>query len=332
MQPLDLTAPLIFEPIFMERIWGGRALESEFGKKLPKHKRVGESWEIVDREEAQSVVSTGPLKGKTLHELWTDYRQEVFGESPKTAREVRAGLAQRALPDRFPLLIKLLDAQDKLSLQVHPPADVAARFGGEPKTEFWYVARADAGAELYVGLRRKTSVEEFKRALDSGTAAEHLHVIRVKSGDGMFLPSGRFHAIGGGNLLVEVQQNSDTTYRVYDWNRKDDSGKPRQLHVEQALASINFDDLQPHLAQPQGESLVRHELFEVQRWNLNAPREITPPGQFAIVGCLTGTLDCAGVQIEPGEFMLVPACMENRVVRSIAVSASILRVTIPTHV
>lgn len=305
----------------MERIWGGRRLESELGKKLPAKKRIGESWEIVDREEAQSVVTSGPLKGKTLHELWNYHRKEIFGEK-----------AVSSSSPRFPLLIKLLDAEEKLSLQVHPPADVAARLGGEPKTEFWYVARAEPGAELYVGLRGKMSVEEFRRALDAGTAADHLHVLKVKAGDGMFLPSGRFHAIGGGNLLVEVQQNSDTTYRVFDWNRLDDSGKPRQLHVEQALESIDFSDVQPGLVNPDGEVLVRHELFEVQRWELTAAREISSGGEFAIICCLTGSINCARVTNGPGEFMLIPAFLEDRLVEPLTSGTSILRITIPAKV
>jgi len=323
MPRLGLTAPLTFHPIFMERIWGGRALESHFGKKLPAGKRIGESWEISDRPEAQSVVRDGPLKGKTLHELWTQHRTEVFGESPKMEHE------PGALPDRFPLLIKLLDAQETLSLQVHPPADAAERLGGEAKTEFWYVANAEPGAKLYVGLRNTISSNDFRRALAAGEAADHLHVIEVKAGDSMFLPSGRFHAVGGGNLLVEVQQNSDTTYRVFDWNRVDDSGKPRQLHVEQAMACIDFDDVTPQLAEPEEERLVRHELFEVQKWDLDETREIVPLGQFAVVMCLTGSAGCAGIKIVPGEFMLVPASLADRAVKSLTNGTSLLRVTIP---
>ena len=320
--PLDLTQPLTFEPIFQERIWGGHRLETDFGKKLPPNKRIGESWELVDRPEAQSVVSTGPFKSKTLHELWTDHRAEIFGEVADGPSRTRVS--------RFPLLIKLLDAEDKLSLQVHPPAAVAARFNGEPKTEFWYVARAEAGAELYVGLRHKVELEEFRRALDAGPAADYLHAIRVKSGDAMFLPSGRFHAIGGGNLLVEVQQNSDTTYRVFDWNRVDDSGQPRQLHVEEALASIDFEDVQPSLVKPDGELLIRHELFEVQKWELDKAQEITPPGRFAIVCCLTGRVICADVEIGPGQFMLIPASLRDPMVKPTTNDTSILRVTIPS--
>ena len=306
----------------MERIWGGRKLESEFGKNLPAGKKIGESWEIVDRQEAQSVVANGALKGKTLHELWTDYRDEIFGG-------LAGGQSGSAPSRRFPLLIKLLDAEEKLSLQVHPPAEVAARLGSEPKTEFWYVARADSTAELYVGLKNKTTVDAFRAALEAGTAADLLHAIPVKAGDGMFLPSGRFHAIGGGNLLVEVQQNSDTTYRVFDWNRVDDSGKPRQLHVEQALASIDFDDVQPPLVKPEGEVLVRNKLFEVQKWELNRAREIAPSGQFAIVCCLTGGVSFAGLTIGPGEFTLIPGSLGDRMVDQLTSETSILRVTIP---
>ena len=310
-----LNCPLTFEPIFMERIWGGRRLASLFGKKLPAHKRIGESWEIVDREDAQSVVTVGSLKGLTLHELWMRHRGEIFGEISDAPR--------------FPLLIKLLDAQEKLSLQVHPPAQVAGRLGAEPKTECWYVAHADPGAELYVGLKQKLSPSGFRRAIEAGEAANNVHVIRVAAGDAMLLPSGRIHAIGAGNVLVELQQNSDTTYRVFDWNRVDDSGKPRRLHVEEALMSINFEDVEPQLSIPEGELLVRSPFFELQKWQLSRPREIAPVGKFAVVCCLTGNIQCAGVHRGPGEFMLIPAALAERMVRPAADGTSILRITMP---
>src|SRR5438477_8732567 len=155
MSQLNLTTPLTFEPIFMERIWGGRKLAEFFGKQLPRHGRIGESWEIVDREEAQSVTRDGPFRGKTLHELWTTYRQEIFGDVTDS--------------ERFPLLLKLLDAQEKLSLQVHPPEKVARELGSEAKTEFWYVAAADPNAELFVGLREAITPEELKSVLDKKT-------------------------------------------------------------------------------------------------------------------------------------------------------------------
>jgi mannose-6-phosphate isomerase len=300
----------------MERIWGGRKLAELFGKNLPPNKPTGESWEIVDRPEAQSLVANGPLKGKTLHELWSQHREEIFGDV--------------AAAPRFPLLIKLLDAQEKLSLQVHPPEKIAAKLGGEPKTECWYVASAEPDADLFVGFSQRITREQFEKSLRSGSAADAVHTIQVKAGDAMFLPAGRFHAVGAGNVLVEIQQNSDTTYRVFDWNRVDQStGKPRQLHVDQALESIDFSDVAPKLIEPKGELLVEHELFELQRWNLDSPREVTPRGQFAIVCCLTGSVSCADVDLRPGEFFLVPASLQDRQLHPRADGTTLLRVTIP---
>ena len=315
MGKLNLTDPLTFEPIFMERPWGGRRLETLFGKKLPAKASIGESWEIVDRPEAQSIVRDGPLHGKTLHELWTQHQQEIFGDVAKFSR--------------FPLLIKLLDAQEKLSLQVHPPENIARKVGGEPKTEFWYVAITDSNADLFFGLRKAMTRNQFEEAVRAGTVADYVHKIRVTAGNAMFLPAGRLHAVGAGNLLVEIQQNSDTTYRVFDWNRVDENGKARQLHVDQALQCINFDDIEPKLIEPKGELLVRHELFEIQKWDLNSPREIAPLGQFAIIGCLTGLLRCSDIDFAPGKFCLLPASSRDRQVSPRSAETSLLRVTIP---
>jgi mannose-6-phosphate isomerase len=315
--PTNLTGPLTFKPIFMERMWGGRRLESEFGKKLPPNVKIGESWEIVDRPEAQSVVHNGPLRGKTLHELWTQHRQVIFGNVADSLR--------------FPLLIKLLDAQEKLSLQVHPPERIAAKLGSEPKTEAWYVAAAEPGAELFVGLREVMSRAKFEEGLRAGALAEQVHTIQVEPGDAMFLPAGRLHAVGAGNLLVEIQQNSDTTYRVFDWNRVDDKGKPRQLHIEQAFQCIDFNDVAPKLIKPKGELLVQHELFEIQKWDLASPRETAPRGQFAIVCCLAGRLRCADVDLAPGEFFMLPAQLEDRQLKPIDAQTSLLRVRIPNQ-
>jgi mannose-6-phosphate isomerase len=299
----------------MERIWGGRRLESELGKKLPPQKPIGESWEIVDRAEAQSIVRNEPLRGRTLHELWTQHRDEIFGEVPDAPR--------------FPLLLKLLDAHQKLSLQVHPPEGVAERLGGEPKTEFWYVAAAGPGAEIYLGFRESITREHFEKALRDGTAADHVHKIRVKTGDAALLPAGRFHAVGAGNLLIEIQQNSDTTYRVFDWNRVDSKGTPRQLQIDEALQCIDLNDVRPQLLQPEGELLLRHNLFEIQKWNLDSPREIAPRGKFAIACCLIGALRCADVDLMPGEFFLIPAQLENRQLHPQTEGTTLLHVTIP---
>lgn len=299
----------------MERIWGGHRLASLFGKRTPPTATIGESWEIVDRPEAQSVVRNGAFRDRTLHELWCRDRKAIFGDLADSPR--------------FPLLIKLLDAHDQLSLQVHPPEKMAAKLGGEPKTEFWYVASAIPGGKLHVGLRRVVAPDEFERAVRAGAVANLVHTIDVKTGDSIFLPAGRFHGIGGGNVLVEIQQNSDTTYRVFDWNRSDDSGKPRQLHIDQALVSIDFNDVAPALIEPEGEVLLRDKLFEIQKWNLAGPRVVVPSGQFAIICCLTGAVRCVDVDLRPGEFALVPATLQDRTIQPREDGTTLLRVTIP---
>lgn len=321
VQMASVSSPLTFEPIFQERIWGGRKLASLFGKNLPFDQSIGESWEIVDRPEAQSVVRNGPFRGRTLHELWTRDRETIFGK-------VADGPSRTGV-SRFPLLIKLLDAHDQLSLQVHPPEKIAAKLGGEPKTEFWHVVSAIPGARIHAGLRSAISRGEFKKAVRAGTVANLVHTIQVQAGDSIFLPAGRFHAVGGGNVLVEIQQNSDTTYRVYDWNRVDDDGKPRQLHVDQALKSIDFNDVAPGLIEPESEVLVHHQLFEIQKWNLDAQRDIGSSGEFVIVCCLTGAIRCADVDLRPGEFCLVPASMKDRQLQPRAAATTLLRITIP---
>src|SRR5262249_41876398 len=258
-----------------------------------------ESWEIVDRADAQSVVSSGPMRGKALHELWTQHRREVFGEVPENLR--------------FPLLVKILDAQEKLSLQVHPPENVASRLEGEPKSEFWYVAAADPDAEIFLGFREPMTREKFAERLRDGSAVNDIHRMPVQSGDAVFLPAGRVHAIGAGSVLIEIQQNSDTTYRAFDWNRTDPAtGTKRDLHVEQAIQCIDFGDLQPQLIQSEGDLLISNRLFEIRKWNLDEAREAVPVGQFAIVCCLTGNLSCANAKLAPGEFFLVPAHSEDR--------------------
>jgi mannose-6-phosphate isomerase len=310
-----MDEPLVFEPLLMERIWGGRRLGTMLGKRLPPSVRIGESWELVDREEAQSVVHEGPFRGWTLHNLWKERRAEIFG----------SGLADTP---RFPLLCKILDAQDRLSVQVHPPAEVAPRLGGEPKTEMWYLLDALLGSDLYAGLRRGVTRQIFEQALSEGHVAEQIHGFPIKAGDTMFIPSGRVHAIGTGNLIIEVQQNSDTTYRVFDWNRLGLDGKPRELHVAESLESINFDDVEPGIVEPRGEVLVECPLFSVERWVLSGPRVSTQAG-FAIFTVIAGTVECGAQQFSCGAFFLLPACATDREVRPLNANASVLRTTIP---
>ena len=311
----NLNQPLVFQPIFMERVWGGRRLESLYGKRLPPAVRIGESWEMVDRPEAQSVVHDGPFRGQTLHNLWKKHRNEIFGEAPEAPR--------------FPILAKLLDAQENLSLQVHPPAAIAEELGAEPKSEFWYIADAAPKAEIFAGLKKSSTRGAFVKALKQGRPDSHAYQISVAAGDAIFLPSGRLHAVGAGNLIVEIQQNSDTTYRVYDWDRGKKGGAARKMHVAEALQCIDFGDREPSLLKQASELLVSNSLFAIEKWLLRGEREIAPSGSFAIVVCLTGELECAGLRFKPGDFFLVPAQLEDRVLRPAGENVSLLRVTIP---
>ena len=302
--------PLTFQPIFKERVWGGRELERLFQKTLPPQQPNGESWEITDRPEGVSVIANGPLAGKSLRWLMETHRQAVLGPSA-------AGTGP------FPLLVKILDAKETLSVQVHPPAAVAAKLHGEPKTEMWYIVDATAQAELYVGLKRGVTRLEFERRLHEGTVADCLHRIRVLPGDAMFLPSGRLHAIGAGIVLFEIQQNSDTTYRVFDWNRVGLDGKPRELHVAASLASIDFSDFEPELIpreySPAGEwfklrPLADDPLFRVEAWQVRPDQQFDLEGGSAqILGLLRGRLAImhgeTRLLLKAGEFCLLPACL-----------------------
>ena len=310
-----LTQPLVFEPIFMERVWGGRRLESLYGKRLPSAALIGESWEIVDRPEAQSVVHQGPLRGLTLHQLWCKHRVEIFGNVPDFPR--------------FPILCKLLDAQENLSLQVHPPREVAKKLGGESKSELWFIANAAPKARLYAGVKKGTTRDSFAQAIEQGRIDRHVHALEVNTGDAIFLPSGRMHALGAGVVLVEIQENSDTTYRIYDWDRTKKGRAARQMHIAEAMQCVDFKDVEPGLLRPEGESLVRNELFEIEKWILRGDREIAESGRFAIVVCLNGEIDCVGRKFKPGDFFLVTAQQPERVVRPIGRDVSLLRVTLP---
>lgn len=308
---------ITFTPLYMQRVWGGRSLETDYGRTLPDSAPYGESWEIVDREGEQSVVDEGPYEGKSLHELWTSHRDEIFG----------AGLPDS---DRFPLLIKVLDARDDLSIQVHPPADLAPALGGEPKTEMWYIAGADAGAKLYVGLKQGVSRGDFEEALEQGTVAEAVHAIEPTVGESIFIPSGRLHAIGSGFLIHEIQQNSDTTYRVFDWNRVGLDGKPRDLHVEESMKSIDFDDFEPGMDQPDGDTLATCEYFKVEKLSLESDQSFgnESADRFSIFSVAEGEVRSNdGRTLGKGSFFLLPKGDETL---TASVPSTILRTTIPT--
>ena len=301
--------PFTFQPIFKERVWGGRNLERLYAKQLPAGKPIGESWEISDRPDDASMITNGPLAGRDLRWLMGNHAAELLGEAC-------------ALKGRFPLLIKLLDAQEKLSLQVHPPAHLAAALGGEPKTELWHIAEAAPSAELFVGLKHGVTHAEFELKLRDGSVADCFHRIPVRAGDTMFLPSGRVHAIGAGLVIFEIQQNSDTTYRVFDWNRLGLDGQPRELHVPESLASIDFGDFEPSVvASPEVTGpnfkcrlLLRDPLFSVFAFNAETrDRILWQRSPMCILGVVKGKLtmtssaEAPTVVLESGAFCLVPA-------------------------
>jgi mannose-6-phosphate isomerase len=250
---------LCFQPIYQERVWGGRALESALHRTLPGTGPIGESWDVVDRPEAQSVIAQGIWQGLTLRAVIAAHPAEVMGPNWEPRRP-------------FPLLIKWLDCRERLSLQVHPPAAVAPELGGEPKTENWYIAEAAPGAQLIVGLRPGANPEGFERAVNDGTLHELVHSFAVSAGDSILVHSGEVHAIDGGNLILEIQQNSDTTYRVYDWGRIGLDGRPRQMHLQESLRSINWSSSPPAPVRAAKENAVIAECaeFRIQRVNLGA--------------------------------------------------------------
>jgi mannose-6-phosphate isomerase len=299
--------PLTFRPIFKERVWGGRNLQRLYNKPLPPGVPIGESWEISDRPGDASVIANGPLAGTDLHWLMEHHSKELLGDAPSAN-------------GRFPLLIKILDAEETLSLQVHPPAHKASELGGEAKTEMWYIADAKPRAELFVGLKRGVTRDEFERKTKSGEVTDCFHRVSAKQGDIMFLPSGRVHAIGGGLVIFEIQQNSDTTYRVFDWNRVGLDGKPRALHIAESLASIDFEDFEPAIISSSASEassatpLVNCPLFKVDLRRAQKGGTIHfDTGNLRIMGLLTGRATLSGgkesVEIGPGGFCLIPASL-----------------------
>jgi mannose-6-phosphate isomerase len=275
---------LRFEPLYQQRIWGGRALETALGRTLPAGPPIGESWEIVDRPEAQSVVCGGELGGYSLRSVIAEHAPAIMG--PDWCSE-----------KPFPILVKWLDCRERLSLQVHPPAGVAAELGGEPKTENWYIAQTVPGAELIVGLKHGATRTHFERALSDNSVEQHVHRFPVAAGDSILVHSGQVHAIDAGNLILEIQQNSDTTYRVYDWGRMGLDGSPRQLHVAQSLRSIDWSDFEPAptRAAPTSGVIADCPEFRIRRVVLGAGEnlEIAANEQPRLLSVVTGSVEAA---------------------------------------
>lgn len=299
--------PLLLRPVYKDYIWGGRRIPEMYARG-PNHGVCAESWEVADRPEGMSIIENGPLAGTPLHTLVESHPGALVGEDCNAAA--------------FPLLIKIIDARERLSLQVHPNDLNAARTGGEPKTEMWYVVDAAAGAAVLAGLVPGTTAPDFRDALRNNAAESLLRKIPVRRGDVVFVPGGRVHAIDRGCLLLEIQQNSNTTYRVYDWGRVGTDGKPRSLHVKQALASIVWEENLPVKTQPRqlrisGENtwwnILDCEHFSVERIDLGHPETVRMDGRsfhalFTIKGPLGIRSAGTGFTLNAGMSCLVPAC------------------------
>jgi mannose-6-phosphate isomerase len=321
------TLPILeFQPIVKELVWGGRRLEKVLGKTLPEHALFGESWELVDLPTDQSVVRNRALEGATLEDLREGHREALLGGAP-------------LLDGRFPLLFKFIDANQTLSVQVHPDEAACRRIGGgaRPKTEAWYIIDRLPGAVIYVGLKPGVTQKEFADAVTHHRVETLLHKIKVSRGDFIFLPSGTIHAIGSGVLLAEVQQSSDTTYRVFDWNRVGLDGKPRKLHLEEALESIDFtrSELPEISAPPSGRRGVVSDYFVMEQLDLsNAVAALEGAGPLVLMGVgghgrVEISADGDLSEIRRGQTRLVPAAISGKVTLTSRGENTLLAVRIP---
>lgn len=286
--------PLKFEPIYKERIWGGRKLETKLGRRLPAG-RIGESWELSAHGDDVSRVVNGRFAGQTLAQLTDERRSELFGA------------AAAAVTDGFPLLIKIIDANDKLSLQVHP-GDSAT---GNGKTEAWYVAAAEPDARIIYGLKPGLDRAALEAAIEEGRVLEAVEYANVKAGDLVFVPAGTVHALMEGVLVYEVQQTSDTTYRLYDYERRQDDGSLRTLHVEPALEVIDFSVRPPS----DFERAIECPYFSLRRIQCAGSAAIATEDRFAVVCVTAGEGAIAysnGLEpVQAGETLLLPASLRQ---------------------
>ncbi len=302
MSPLD---PIRFTPIFRRYLWGGRRLATVLGKQIGQGDDYAESWEVVDHGPDQSVVAAGPLAGWTLGELLRQRGPELLGKHYPLSQ--------------FPLLFKFLDANRNLSVQVHPSDATAARLGPleSGKTEAWVILAAEPGSVLYAGLRSGVDRAALQSAIAKSATATCLHRIEPNVGDCIFLPAGTVHALGEGLLVAEIQQASDTTYRLDDWGRLDTDGLPRPLHIEQALEAIDFTrgPVLPCVPQPTDrvyvDRLVACEKFVLDRWEFDSPQTAGGGDRFHILAVLQGRInvenDPIGEPLEKGGTMVLPA-------------------------
>lgn len=309
--------PLKFTPIAKETIWGGNKLQQELNKNFSSEKRIGESWEISGVQNDISVVANGSLKGKDLNDLIQEYAGQLLGE--KNAQKFGA---------EFPLLIKFIDANDVLSIQVHPDDELAKeRHNSFGKTEMWYVLDAEEESNLIVGFNQQVDQNLYQQKLIEGQLEEILNVEKVQKGSTYFIPAGRVHAIGKGILVAEIQQTSDITYRMYDWNRTDAQGNGRELHTELALDAIDYSlekEYKTKYADNLNESseLASCEYFTTNK--LTFDREMTKDysnlDSFVIYMCLDGEFKIEygakkSIPVTKGESILIPAELKNLILK-----------------
>ncbi len=305
--------PLKFEPILKDKIWGGTRLKTLLYKEISDANCCGESWEVSGLMGDESMIINGFLAENNLNELLEIYMTELVGEK----NYEKYGLG-------FPLLIKFIDAQDNLSVQVHPDDELAQRkYGQSGKTEMWHVIASEPGSGLYVGFNKTVSKAQFEEAIANGTVEDVLQFYPVQPGDTFMIPAGTVHAIGKGVLLAEIQQPSDITFRVFDWNRVDDEGNSRELHVQEALEAIDFDhqtdnfkvEYQPQLNKT--VRLVRSQYFNTSLLEFDQPlsKSFVEIDSFVIYMCLDGQILLAygdeRERLETGEVVLIPAEMEE---------------------
>ncbi len=308
--------PLRFEPIFKEKIWGGRRIEEVYHKKLPQDKAIGESWELSDRFDDISIVSNGLYQNKNLHELLLEYPVDLLGRSHNNE-------------PRFPILVKILDPNDKLSVQVHPPEEYVESHPKieAAKTEMWYVVETEPGSEIILGNRPGIFKEDIRKALDEGTLDQLLNYVKVERYRTYPIFAGTIHALLPGTLLFEIQQNSDVTFRLYDWGRMGADGKPRPLHIEQGLDVINFN---PQISFPErpidqySKLIFKCHLFEVLEYHLPEMSLDLHTESFQILLFVSGAGSLSygenekGVSYSPGETILIPAALGNYRINSLS--------------
>ncbi|MGB3346580.1 MAG: type I phosphomannose isomerase catalytic subunit [Candidatus Humimicrobiia bacterium] len=320
--------PLKFNEIFKEKIWGGRRLESFLGKKLPKDKSIGESWELVDHREDISVVRNGKYRDDNLKSLIKNFEKELVGKDVKLSRS-----------NRFPLLFKYIDASKKLSIQVHPDDEYAYlnEIDETGKTEAWYVVWAKPGAQLVCGLKEHMSKRGFKKVIESKKIGDYLDYINIYKGDLIFVPPGTIHTIMGGVLLAEIQQNSDATYRIFDWDRVDRHGKSRELHIDKALDVIDFSLVRNYKVQPLSINIDRNvinylvvcEKFAVELCEIFDEYKLDCDGsKFYILSFIEGNgeifygnesdinLNTKTLDIKKGETILLPALLGKTTIKT----------------